>query len=95
MNLYESTINYHLGLNKPEYDQYNADFDAWYSTVRNELFACVENVSEEDYTQYVASDGSSNIFAGMKWLDPAKCDFLISKFESNKCDYKFQMPAGK
>lgn len=95
MNLYESTINYHLRLDKPEYDQYNADFVAWYSTTRDELFACVDNVSKEDYTQYVASDGSSNILAGMNWLDPEKCDFLVSKFESNKCNFKFQSPASK
>ncbi len=89
MNLYESTINYHLRLDKSGYDHYNEDFVAWYGSVRKDLFACIENVSVEDYEQYTASDGSAKIFAGMKWLDQEKRDFLIAKFESNKCDYKY------
>ena len=95
INLYESTINYHLRLNKSEYDQYNADFVVWYGSMRNDLFACIENVSTGDYEQYAASDGSAMIFAGMKWLDQEKRDFLIAKFESNKCDYKFLVPTDK
>ena len=94
LNLYESTINYHLRLNKSEYDQYNADFVVWYESVRNDLFACIANVSASDYEQYTASDGTAKIFAGMKWLDQEKRDFLIAKFESNKCDYKFICSTG-
>lgn len=95
LNLYESTINYHLRLDKSEYDQYNADFIVWYESVRNDLFACIENVSADDYEQYSASDGTAKIFAGMKWLDQEKRDFLIAKFESNKCDYKFACATGE
>lgn len=95
LNLYESTINYHLRLNRSEYDQYNADFIVWYEAVRNDLFACIENVSASDYEQYAASDGTAKIFAGMKWLDQDKRDFLIAKFESNKCDYKFICATGE
>lgn len=89
MNLYESTINYHLRLNMSEYDSYNRDFVEWYRSVRNDLFACLENVSNEEYSQYAASDGVSTINAGVKWLTREKQQFLIEKFESNKCDYKF------
>ena len=89
LNLYESTINQHLRLNMSKYDRYNADFVIWYGSVREELFACVKNVSSEEYGQYAASDDSSKIFAGMMWLDQDKRDFLVSKFEENKCDYKY------
>ena len=95
INLYESTINYHLRLDKPEYDKYNADFVVWYESVRNDLFACIENVSAGDYEQYAASDGTAKIFAGMKWLDQEKRDFLIAKFESNKCEYKYMATSEK
>ena len=95
LNLYESTINYHLRLNKSEYDQYNAAFVVWYESVRNDLFDCIENVSASDYEQYTACDGAAKIFAGMQWLDQEKRDFLIAKFESNKCDYKFACTTGE
>lgn len=90
LNLYESTINYHLRLNMTEYDAYNAEFGKWYRSVREALFACIENITLAEYSQYIASDGVSSINAGMEWIDREKQTFLIEKFESNKCDYKFE-----
>jgi len=89
LNLYESTINYHLRLDNENHDQYNGEFVAWYGSLQSALFASLENVTAEDYEQYVSDDGAAVIHAGMNWLDEQKQSFLISRFEANRCEYKF------
>ena len=89
LNLYDTTINYHLRLNVSNHDAYNADFAVWYSTLQNDLFSCFENVSPDDYQNYVADAGQNKINAHLSWLDAEKKAFLIAKFETEKCSYKF------
>ena len=89
LNLYESTMNEHIQLNNEKQDVYNVAFVEWYGAVRNDFFACLDNVSAAEYAQYVAGDGAAAINASMKWLDKEKQDFLIAKFQDNKCGYKF------
>lgn len=90
LNLFESTINYHLLLNNSNHDHYNQEFAEWYSTVQSVFFDTLENVSLEDYENYQAYDqNTKTICAGMQWLNEAKQTFLIEKFEDNLCDYKF------
>ncbi len=90
LNLYESTINEHLRLENEEYDSYNADFNIWYKSIQEGFFSCLENISKEEYMAFEADIGENKINASMIWLDKDKQDFLIEKFESNFCRYKFK-----
>ena len=89
LNLYESTVNSHLRLDKAGYDDYNRSFAVWYAQVQDAFFACMDNVSQSEYMDYAASDGKSEINAVMNWLTSEKKALLIEKFESNLCAYKF------
>ncbi len=88
LNLYESTINYHLGMDQEQYDDYNREFMAWYSQVQDAFFGCMDDVTKEDYMAYVASDGVSMINATLSWLGAEKKDLLLEKFEDTLCAYK-------
>lgn len=90
LNLYESTINYHLRLDNSEYDTYNSEFNEWYRAIQHSFFDSLENLSLEEYEAYVASISSGTINASMKWLDDDKKEFLIEKFESNTNMYDFK-----
>lgn len=89
LNLFESTINYHILFESQNHKAYNAEFERWYCVVQSNFFDCITNISLEDYKAYQSYDDTKTICASMKWLEQAKCDFLIEKFEDHLCDYKF------
>ena len=89
MNLFDSTIDYHLRLGLSEYDSYNAEFKVWYKSVQTEFMALFENITIEDYKEYNAKLNETTINAKLGWLDSNKRKFLVEKFEDNVCEYKF------
>lgn len=89
MNLFDSTINYHLRLDQSEYDSYNSEFIEWYKTVQSEFLGLFDNISIDDYKNYNAKLNDTTVNAGMKWFDDDKKEFLIEKFEDHLCDFKF------
>lgn len=89
MNLFDSTINYHLHLDQSEYDSYNSEFIEWYKTVQSEFLGLFDNISIDDYKNYNAKLSDTTVNAGMKWLNDDKKQFLIEKFEDHLCDFKF------
>lgn len=89
MNLFDSTINYHLRFDQPDYDSYNAEFVTWYKTVQSKFLGLFDNISIDDYKSYNAKSNDTTINASMKWFDDNKKEFLVEKFEDHFCDFKF------
>lgn len=87
LNLYESTINYHLKLDSKN-DSYNSEFIEWYKELQHSFFDNFGNLSQKEYVNYAASINENTINASMKWLDNDKREFLVEKFEANMCNYK-------
>lgn len=89
VNLFDSTMDYHVLFESEKYQEYNKEFKVWYAAVQNEFFQCLTNVSVADYEAYQSHDDSKTVNASMKWLDETKRMFLLEKFEDNMCEYKF------
>lgn len=90
LNLFDSTINYHLVFNNSNNEQYNSEFVNWYTSVESTFFDSLENVSIEDYSAYQSYDKETKtVNASINWLDEDKKNFLLEKFEDHFCDYKF------
>lgn len=88
INLYESTIEYHLQTTNADYDQYTNPFWDWYLPLREEFFECIDNITFDEYLGYAADSGDNTINAGMNWLSEEKRDFLSWRFETLEKNYK-------
>ncbi len=90
LNLYESTMNQHLLLDNAKYNQYNAEFVAWYKEYRKMLFDAFENLTLAEYQEHVAGDGVNSIYASFEWMSPEKKGLLVEKYAANQCKYKLR-----
>ena len=89
LNIFDSTINYHLCFDRPEQDDYNAAFAEWYQQTQNAFFDCFPNVSMDDYTDYAAVKDDTLLNAGMQWLASDKQAFLADKYEALDNNFKY------
>lgn len=88
VNLFESTINYHMGFDDSKYDDYNVEFVQWYKQVRDGFFGCLTNATDAEYAEYNAKKSETVLNAGMQWLDSEKRCFLSDKYEALNSVYK-------
>ena len=89
LNIFDSTINYHLCFDRPEQDDYNVAFAEWYQQMQDAFFDCFPNVSRDDYTDYAAVKDDTLLNAGMQWLASDKQAFLADKYEALDNNFKY------
>lgn len=89
LNIFDSTVNYHVCFDQQEKDIYNEELAEWYRQTRNEFFDCILNVGIDDYVAYQAESDGALINAGMQWLAPDKQAFLTDKYETLDKSFKF------
>ena len=89
LNIFDSTINYHLCFDRPEQDDYNAAFAEWYQQTQDAFFECLLNVSRDNYADYEAKKDDTLLNAGMHWLAPDKQAFLADKYEALDNNFKY------
>ncbi len=87
IRLFENTINVHLRFDSEKQDVYNAEFLVWYQSIRQGFFECVDNISAEEYSQYIPQSEAMKFYAGMKWLSEEKKEFLLQKHATTGCDF--------
>ena len=88
ISLYETTMNYHLLLNKETSAEHNAEYLNNYKMLRDSLFEYVSQSSGIDVAYYFAEyeiinadSDKAELSATMKWNDAEKNDFLIGRVE--------------
>ena len=89
LNIFDSTINYHLCFDRPDQDEYNATFAKWYQQTQDAFFDCFPNVSRDDYADYAAVKDDTLLNAGMQWLASDKQAFLADKYEALDNNFKY------
>ena len=89
LNIFESTINYHVCFDRPEQDDYNAALAEWYQQTQNAFFDCLLNVGRDDYAGYAAEKNSTLLNADMQWLESNKQVFLTDKYEALDKSFKY------
>lgn len=88
INLYESTLNYHLCFDMEKYDSYNAEFLKWYKQIKESFWPCFSNADENEYATYNIIKAGSILNAGMNRLDSGKKIFLADKYQAVEKAYK-------
>ena len=89
LNIFDSTVNYHVCFDQQEKDIYNEELAEWYRQIRNAFFDCILNVGIDDYAAYQAESDGALINAGMQWLASDKQAFLTDKYETLDKSFKF------